>query len=99
MVKGNMHMHRRASNGSASSSGSSTKNEQSLERFAVDNTKRSAPRKYSYRSKQNKIDVVLATLRRKYSVENKLAEPDEVLRGQDTLRVDVKRYTALQQIE
>lgn len=55
-------------------------------------------RKFSYRSKQNKIDVVLNNLKRKFANVDKLAD-GEVLRGQDTLRIDVKRFTALQQIE
>lgn len=55
-------------------------------------------RKYSYRSKQNKINVVLNNLKRKFSNNGKLAH-GEVLRGEDTLRIDVKRFTALQQIE
>jgi len=60
---------------------------------------RSGQRKYSYRSKQDKIDEVLGRLRYKYDEQGKLSEQSEVLRGEDTLRIDVKRYTALQQIE
>jgi len=60
---------------------------------------RSGQRKYSYRSKQDKIDEVLGRLRYKYNEQGKLSEQQEVLRGEDTLRIDVKRYTALQQIE
>ena len=37
-------------------------------------------------------------LKRKFSNNGKLAH-GEVLRGEDTLRIDVKRFTALQQIE
>jgi len=55
-------------------------------------------RKFSYRSKQNKIDVVLSSLKRLFKHLGKLAD-GEVLRGIDTLRIDVKRFTALQQIE
>lgn len=55
-------------------------------------------RKFSYRSKQNKIDAVLYSLKRRYASMGKLAD-GEVLRGMDTLRIDVKRFTALQQIE
>lgn len=60
--------------------------------------KRTKQRKYSYRSKQNKINVVLTNLKRRFSNNGKLAH-GEVLRGEDTLRIDVKRFTALQQIE
>jgi len=60
--------------------------------------KRRKQRKYSYRSKQNKINVVLNNLKRKFTQNGKLAH-GEVLRGEDTLRIDVKRFTALQQIE
>lgn len=60
--------------------------------------KRRKQRKYSYRSKQNKINVVLNNLKRKFTNNGKLAH-GEVLRGEDTLRIDVKRFTALQQIE
>lgn len=55
-------------------------------------------RKFSYRSKQNKIDVVLSSLKGLFRNMGKLAD-GEVLRGVDTLRIDVKRFTALQQIE
>jgi len=93
---------RRCSNGSSSSSGSSSRNDEMLDRMKIgENTKnsRGSTRKYSYRSKQNKIDIVLASLRNRYQLDNKLADDDEVLRGKDTLRVDVKRYTALTRIE
>lgn len=63
------------------------------------NQQNKGQRKYSYRSKQEKIEEVLKRLRLKYEQEGKLAEQHEVLRGEDTLRIDVKRYTALQQIE
>lgn len=56
-------------------------------------------RKFSYRSKQNKIDVVLGNLKKQFASLDKLAGKEEVLRGKDTLRIDVKRFTALQQIE
>lgn len=56
-------------------------------------------RKFSYRSKQNKIDVVLSNLKKQFALLGKLASKEEVLRGNDTLRIDVKRFTALQQIE
>jgi len=53
--------------------------------------------KFGYRSKQNKIDAVLTNL------QNNLAHlitcTGEKLRGPDTVRIDVKRFSALQNIE
>jgi len=61
----------------------------------VSNSRRQ--QKFGYRSKQNKIDAVLTNL------QNNLAHlitcTGEKLRGPDTVRIDVKRFSALQNIE
>jgi len=52
----------------------------------------------SYRRKQDKIDEVHSTLLKKYSRLGILAE-DDVLRGDDTIRVHVKKFDCLHKIE
>lgn len=54
-------------------------------------------KKYAYRSKQNKIDTVLKVLLTKYA--DILAPEEEVLRGEDVLRLHCKKFEALNIIE
>jgi len=56
-------------------------------------------KKYRYRSKQNKIDAVYESLKAKYTDNGKLVDDDIVLRGDDTLRLHVKKFDALCKIE
>lgn len=66
-------------------------------------TKRGAKRdrwkqkKYGYRSKQNKIDDVLNNLN--VFLKQLMTRNGEKLRGRDTVRIDVKRFKSLQNIE
>jgi len=55
--------------------------------------------KFGFRSKQIMIDKVFNNLQKKYSALGLLASADEVLRGQDTIRIHVKKFKALQKIE
>jgi len=56
-------------------------------------------KKYGYRTKQNKIDIVYNALQSKYEERELLASKEEVLRGLDTIRIHVKKFKALQRIE
>jgi len=60
---------------------------------------RRVKRKYGFRSKQNKIDKVFEALCQKYESLGILASKDEVLRGEDTIRLHVKKYKALNRIQ
>merc|ERR550519_825715 len=60
---------------------------------------RRVKRKYGFRSKQNKIDKVFEALCEKYENLGILASKDEVLRGEDTIRLHVKKYKALNRIQ
>jgi len=53
--------------------------------------------KFGYRSKQNKIDAVLTNLQK--NLAHLITINGEKLRGPDTVRIDVKRFSALQNIE
>jgi len=54
---------------------------------------------YGFRSKQNMIDKVYDLLIRKYTAMGILAPDEEVLRGETTIRLHVKKYKALISIE
>lgn len=56
-------------------------------------------RKYGFRSKQIMINKVYSNLCTKYEKLGILARKDEVLRGEDTVRLHVKKFKALQRIE
>lgn len=56
-------------------------------------------KKYGFRSKQNMIDKVFNALCKKYGDMGILAGMDEVLRGETTIRLHVKKFKALQRIE
>lgn len=56
-------------------------------------------KKFAFRSKQNMIDKVYDALCQKYEEQGVLAGKDEVLRGDDTIRLHVKKFKALQRIE
>jgi len=60
---------------------------------------RRVKRKYGFRSKQNMIDKVFEALCEKYENLGILASKDEVLRGEDTIRLHVKKYKALKRIQ
>lgn len=62
-------------------------------------TKRQTKKKFGYRTKQNKIDVVFNALQTKYINNGKLVSNDVVLRGEDTVRLHVKKYDALDKIQ
>lgn len=55
--------------------------------------------KFGYRSKQNKIDTVHENLEKRYAARGILADNKDVLRGEDVLRLHVKKYDALNKIE
>merc|ERR1719373_579368 len=59
---------------------------------------RRGKRKFGFRSKQNKIDKVFEALCKKYSDLGILASKTEVLRGEDTIRLHVKKFRALNRI-
>ena len=46
--------------------------------------------KCGYRTKQDKIEAVYQSLQKKYTQLGKLVSDDEVLRGEDTIRLHVK---------
>lgn len=52
-------------------------------------------KRYGYRSKQNKIDEVYASLICKYVSQQILVSENEVIRGPDVIRLHVKKYDAL----
>lgn len=56
-------------------------------------------KKFGYRSKQNKIDMVYAALVSKYTSIGTLVDQDDVLRGPNVIRLHVKKYDALCSIE
>jgi len=56
-------------------------------------------KKFRHRSKQERIMEVHAQLKENYTAKGLYASEDEVLRGFDTVRVHVKTYKALNQIE
>jgi len=56
-------------------------------------------KKFGFRSKQIMIEKVFGNIQKKYSDLGILAPVDEVLRGQDTIRIHVKKFKALQKIE
>jgi len=56
-------------------------------------------KKFGYRSKQNKIDTVYASLVGKYTALDTLVDQNEVLRGPDVIRLHVKKFDALCTIE
>merc|ERR1719277_1112136 len=60
---------------------------------------RKSKKKFGFRSKQNMIDKVYLSLVEKYEKRGILAGDDEVLRGDDTIRLHVKKFKALQRIE
>merc|ERR1719357_198793 len=60
---------------------------------------RRGKKKFGFRSKQNKIDKVFEALCQKYENLGILAAKDEVLRGEDTIRLHVKKYKALNRIQ
>lgn len=62
-------------------------------------THRRPKKKFGFRSKQNKIDEVYEALSRKYENLGILASADEVLRGNDTIRLHVKKFKALKRIQ
>jgi len=64
-----------------------------------DNYPRKSKKKFGFRSKQNMIDKVYLSLVEKYEKRGILAGDDEVLRGDDTIRLHVKKFKALQRIE
>jgi len=55
--------------------------------------------KCGYRTKQDKIEAVYQSLQKKYTQLGKLVSDDEVLRGEDTIRLHVKKFDALNTIE
>lgn len=63
------------------------------------NVPRKAKKKFGFRSKQNMIDKVYLALVEQYERRGILAGDDEVLRGEDTIRLHVKKFKALQRIE
>jgi len=63
------------------------------------NVPRKSKKKFGFRSKQNMIDKVYLSLVEKYEKRGILAGDDEVLRGDDTIRLHVKKFKALQRIE
>jgi len=62
-------------------------------------TKTHKKKKFGYRSKQNKIDTVYASLVGKYTALDTLVDQNEVLRGPDVIRLHVKKFDALCTIE
>merc|ERR1719447_2088845 len=56
-------------------------------------------KKFGFRSKQNMIDKVYDAISRKYENLGILASSDEVLRGDDTIRLHVKKFKALKRIQ
>jgi len=56
-------------------------------------------KKFGFRSKQNMIDKVYDALTQKYQDLGILAGSDEVLRGDDTIRLHVKKFKALKRIQ
>lgn len=85
-----------------SESGSDTSRE-SLQVVDVKAKEKSVERphsqKFAFRSKQNKINEVYDALVRKYSKLRTLLSDDQVLRGPSVIRLHVKKYDALCQIE
>merc|ERR1719163_526240 len=75
--------------------------EQTQEGKATVVTKPKPPqnKKFRHRSKQERIMEVHAQLEEKFTAKGLYASEDEVLRGFDTVRVHVKTYRALNQIE
>lgn len=73
--------------------------QQQQERLLGESSQQSNRRqqKFGYRSKQNKIDAVLTNLQN--SLAHLITCTGEKLRGPDTVRIDVKRFSALQNIE
>lgn len=68
-------------------------------RKSFNSNQRRPKKKFGFRSKQNKIDEVYEALSRKYENLGILASTDEVLRGEDTLRLHVKKFKALKRIQ
>jgi len=60
---------------------------------------RKSKKKFGFRSKQNMIDKTYNALAQKYSDMGVLAGMDEVLRGETTIRLHVKKFKALQRIQ
>lgn len=60
---------------------------------------RRTKKKFGFRSKQNMIDKVYEALSKKYADLGILASSDEVLRGDDTIRLHVKKFKALKRIQ
>jgi len=60
---------------------------------------RKPKKKFGYRSKQNKINEIFNALCQKYGDMGILAGHDEVLRGETTIRLHVKKYKALNRIQ
>merc|ERR1719373_790718 len=63
------------------------------------NQNRRPKKKFGFRSKQNMIDKVYESISRKYENLGILASSDEVLRGDDTIRLHVKKFKALKRIQ
>lgn len=63
------------------------------------NQGRRPKKKFGFRSKQNMIDKVYESISRKYEDLGILASADEVLRGDDTIRLHVKKFKALKRIQ
>jgi len=63
------------------------------------NQGRRPKKKFGFRSKQNMIDKVYESISRKYEALGILASADEVLRGDDTIRLHVKKFKALKRIQ
>jgi len=60
---------------------------------------RKSKKKFGFRSKQNMIDKTYNAISQKYSDMGILAGMDEVLRGETTIRLHVKKFKALQRIQ
>jgi len=60
---------------------------------------RKSKKKFGFRSKQNMIDKTYNAISQKYSDMGILAGMDEVLRGETTIRLHVKKFRALQRIQ
>jgi len=72
---------------------------QEVETTVVTKPKPPQNKKFRHRSKQVRIMEVHAQLKEKFTAKGLYASDDEVLRGFDTVRVHVKTYHALNQIE
>jgi len=64
-------------------------------KFSSTNSRGRKPRKFPHRSKQQKIEEIHEEVVRHYTEMGIFAGPEEVLRGEDTVRVHVKTFKGL----